>query len=224
MMSATPEDPSISGCFPSFTLIGIAHSMEECDSLLAVLANWPEVEGALMVRSRDHDPRRVRELVLPLRERDIPSNCTLIPNNLRYPGLTWTHVPAHRLQLNPRIEGCFGTSIHSLDEMKRANLGGAAYGVVSLVNSTESKPDRAPLGVRTIRQIVQSSTIPLFGLGGIVEPGDAVSVMNAGMQGCAVASLTRPANQERLAELVQFIAGRTRETKFTRNKNATRAS
>ena len=79
-----------------------------------------------------------------------------------------------------------GASIHSLTEVRTAEREGADFLVFGPVFYTPSKAAYgAPQGVTALREVVESSAIPVYGIGGI-SLSNAGQVLSAGAQGIAL--------------------------------------
>ncbi len=102
-----------------------------------------------------------------------------------------------------------GVSVSSLQEAITAEKEGADYIAVSPVFSTCSKDDAGPgLGLRLIRQISDTVSIPVIGIGGIhIE--NAGDVFNAGAVGVAVISAI--VSQDDIVRATQKFKSRIRE-------------
>lgn len=62
-----------------------------------------------------------------------------------------------------------GVSVHGIDEAKRAERLGATYLIAGHIFSTDCKKGVPPRGVSFLQEIVESVSIPVFGIGGIHE-------------------------------------------------------
>lgn len=95
-------------------------------------------------------------------------------------------VSAARSLLGP--DKLIGASIHSLTEVRTAEREGADFLVFGPVFYTPSKAAYgAPQGVTALRELVESSAIPVYGIGG-VSLSNAGQVLSAGAQGIALIS------------------------------------
>ncbi|MCK9909629.1 thiamine phosphate synthase, partial [Microbacteriaceae bacterium K1510] len=106
-----------------------------------------------------------------------------------------------------------GISAGTVEEALAAKRGGADYLGVGAMYATASKADAGepigPAGVREIREAV-GREFPIVGIGGI-NVGNALSVLEAGVDGIAVISAISKAKSPRSAasELNRVIAGRS---------------
>jgi thiamine-phosphate pyrophosphorylase len=80
-----------------------------------------------------------------------------------------------------------GASVHSLAEAKEAQELGASYLIAGHIFSTDSKKGIPPRGLSFIKEICDSVTIPVFGIGGITT-NNVNSVMETGAIGVCVMS------------------------------------
>lgn len=60
-----------------------------------------------------------------------------------------------------------GTSVHSLEELRKAEEGGASYVVAGHIFSTDCKRGVPPRGLSFLREICAASSLPVYGIGGI---------------------------------------------------------
>lgn len=86
-----------------------------------------------------------------------------------------------------KIVGC---SVNSLDDLQRAESGGADYAGVGPVFATATKQDaRDVLGLEGLARIVNRAALPCVAIGGIT-PDNADEVMGAGVRGvCAISAV-----------------------------------
>lgn len=103
------------------------------------------------------------------------------------------HLPTHGLpvtEVRRRYpELLVGASCHNLEELRRAEEGGADFAVFGPVYATESKaPYGPPLGVEKLGQAVRAAKIPVLALGGITLE-NAAACLAAGAAGLGAISL-----------------------------------
>ncbi len=83
-------------------------------------------------------------------------------------------------------EACVvGRSVHSVEAARRAEGEGVDFLQVGTVYGTASKPDAAPAGVRSIRDVAEAVGVPIVAVGGITAE-NASEVIEAGADGIAV--------------------------------------
>jgi len=86
-----------------------------------------------------------------------------------------------------------GASCHNLDELRRAEAGGADFVVFGPLYETASKkPYGPPLGVEKLAEAVRAAKIPVLALGGITLE-NAAPCLAAGAAGLAAISLFQQA-------------------------------
>ena len=88
------------------------------------------------------------------------------------------------LATRPDLPWC-GASCHSREELRRAESLGADFAVVGPVRATPSHPASAPLGWERFREIVSSSSIPVYALGGLAS-SDLEQAKASGAHGLAM--------------------------------------
>lgn len=84
-------------------------------------------------------------------------------------------------------EAILGVSAHSVEEARLAEKNGADYIGVGAMFQTGTKKDATTLSFDTLREIVQSVTIPVVAIGGINED-NIDSLKGTGISGVAVVS------------------------------------
>lgn len=115
-------------------------------------------------------------------------------------------VAATRAQLGS--SALIGRSVHSLDEACAAEAEGVDYVILGTIFATESKPGRAPAGLRLVRAVARALTIPVIAIGGIGE-GNAAATLDAGAWGIAVMSgILRAADPARATARLREIVER----------------
>ena len=72
-----------------------------------------------------------------------------------------------------------GVSIHSLDEAKEAESLGASYVVAGHIFKTDCKKGLEPRGLKFVKDLSSTLTIPIFAIGGIDEK-NSLSVIDSG--------------------------------------------
>jgi thiamine-phosphate pyrophosphorylase len=83
-------------------------------------------------------------------------------------------------------DGALGISVATTDEARAAEEAGADYLGVT-VWATRSKPDAVATGIRGLRSVVDATSLPVIGIGGI-DASNAREVLEAGASGVAVIS------------------------------------
>jgi thiamine-phosphate pyrophosphorylase len=103
-----------------------------------------------------------------------------------------------------------GVSVRTPEQARAARASGADYVGVT-VFATPTKPDATPGGLAGVREIVDASSLPVIGIGGI-DASNAADVIAAGASGVAVVSAVGaaddPAEATRaLVRAVHEVAG-----------------
>lgn len=80
-----------------------------------------------------------------------------------------------------------GASCHSVEEAKEAEALGCTYIIAGHVFDTDCKKGLAGRGLEFLKQVCDSVTLPVYGIGGINE-GNAKQVISAGAKGVCVMS------------------------------------
>ncbi len=191
-----------------FRLILILADGDDPVDLIDRAARLAPLKVAVMLRDSRHRRSRVQALYNTLSNRPTPENVTLILNGildtLRPSPAVWCHLPTHMLtgELHERPTG---GSIHSLDQLLRAESCGVSYTIASPVHDTPSKPGVLPLKLHGLRQLAERATLPLFALGGIDDQSKAREALDAGAYGVAGIRLGTEAYNERLSEVASQL-------------------
>jgi thiamine-phosphate pyrophosphorylase len=113
------------------------------------------------------------------------------------------HPETARERLGPK--GVLGISVATPEQAKAAEMAGADYLGVT-VFATPTKPEAVPLGLDGLRAIVDATSLPVVGVGGI-DPSNARHVLAAGAAGVAVVSAVGAASDPVAAtrELVELV-------------------
>ncbi|MEO5579949.1 MAG: thiamine phosphate synthase, partial [Gemmatimonadaceae bacterium] len=131
-------------------------------------------------------------LAVTLSELQRATGCWLIVNDrvdvARAVGARGIQLASHSLEISeaqivaPDIP--IGTSIHSLDEARKAECAGAAWCVAGTVFETPSHEGRVPARIRFIKEVAAAVSIPVIAIGGI-GPADVGPLRAAGAHGVA---------------------------------------
>jgi thiamine-phosphate diphosphorylase len=97
---------------------------------------------------------------------------------------------AARAALGP--DRLLGVSVGSPDQARAAEAAGADYLGVTIWETT-TKADAVPVGLEGLRAVVQASSLPVVGVGGI-DASNATRVLEAGAAGVAVISAVAAAD------------------------------
>jgi len=101
-----------------------------------------------------------------------------------------------------------GRSIHSLQEAREAFEHGADFGLYGHIYQTDSKPGLTPRGLEGLKQLTQSTELPIIAIGGI-KPQHVKAIIEAGAAGIAVMSgvLKAKLPLKTVKEYVQVLKG-----------------
>ena len=106
---------------------------------------------------------------------------------------------AQRLTLPP-----FGVSCHSLEDAKKAQALGASYLIAGHIFATDCKRGLPGRGTAFLRRICQSTSLPVYAIGGIT-PDNVQDVVQAGAAGVCVMSSLMTCDDP--AALIQQLRG-----------------
>ena len=111
------------------------------------------------------------------------------------------HLPLPVLEANAGLLSDFqavGTSVHSLDEARRAAALGANYMTAGHIFNTQCKAGLPGRGLDFLSLICKESPVPVFAIGGIT-PENMPDILKAGAAGgCMMSSLMTAENPESL--------------------------
>jgi 8-oxo-dGTP diphosphatase len=146
----------------------------------------------VQLRVKDVTASQLREIAERAAGLARRSGCKLILNGpldwVAELGLAGAHLTSRELmswQQRPLANRfCLGASCHSLEELRHAEKIGANWACLSPVYRTGSHPDVSPLGLEIFSSWVREVSLPVYGLGGLVE-GDLPALRAAGGQGVA---------------------------------------
>ena len=120
-------------------------------------------------------------------------------------------VPADRIRPHVPPDWLIGRSIHGLDEGVRVTGSGALdYVCLGTVFETASKPGTHPVGPDVLRQVAQTLSVPVLGIGGItVERTRTVAQSGAaGIAGIGVFSTSGVSTPQEILGIVDKIRER----------------
>lgn len=151
----------------------------------------------IQVRERDLDTRQLLALVKAAVEQARgTATCVLVNDRLDVAlaaGAAGVHLPTHGLPVGdvrrryPDL--LLGASCHNLEELRRAEEGGADFVVFGPVYETASKKAYGPpLGLAKLAEAVAAARIPVLALGGLTL-ANARACLATGAAGLAAISL-----------------------------------
>ena len=158
---------------------------------------------AIILREKDLDEDAYTLLLSQTKEICDAKEIPLIPHTFAKSaqslGFTSIHLPLHILEkyvLTDSLTGftTIGTSIHSVEEAKRAEKLGATYLTAGHIYVTDCKKGLAPRGLPFLKEVCQSVSIPVYAIGGIknnsgqlqelAETGASGACIMSGMMSC----------------------------------------
>ena len=151
----------------------------------------------VQLRERDLSARQLLALAEPALARTRGSKTRLLVNDrldvVLAAGADGLHLPSHGLpvgEVRRRFpELLLGASCHNLEELRRAEEGGADFAVFGPVFETASKRGYGPpVGLERLAEAAGATRIPVLALGGI-SLENAAECLHAGAAGIAAISL-----------------------------------
>ena len=113
-------------------------------------------------------------------------------------GVKRIHLPLHKM--NENIKNDFetvGVSVHSAEEAAAAEKMGADYVTAGHIFATDCKRGLAPRGLEFLKSVVDSVSIPVYGIGGI-SPDNIAKIKGTGADGgCIMSGLMKCENIEK---------------------------
>jgi 8-oxo-dGTP diphosphatase len=134
-------------------------------------------EGLRLVQVREKTMPREQYAALARRVVDLarPHDAIVLVNGdeavAREAGARGVHLPSAELTVRsarPDFEWV-GASIHSEEDLRRAEALGADFAVLGPVRPTASHPGAAPIGWNGFARIARDASLPVFALGGLVR-------------------------------------------------------
>ncbi|MUK87525.1 thiazole tautomerase TenI [Ornithinibacillus sp. L9] len=178
----------------------ISTGKQSPEKLVEIAAVIHPYIDALHIREKTKTAKEIYEIVKLLLKKQVPISKIIINDRLDVAYLMkaqGVHLAYHSLPVDLVKEAItdlrVGCSVHSLDEALQAQAQGADYITYGHVFSTQSKPGLTPRGLKQLRSISMSVTIPVIAIGGI-KPCNVRSVVESGAKGVAVMSGILEAN------------------------------
>ena len=146
------------------------------------------------IREKKKTAKELYETVMLLTEKNIPLSKIILNDRVdvayatKVSGVQLAH---HSLDIKT-VKSMFpglqiGLSVHSIEEAMLGKLHGADYCFYGHIFTTQSKPGIAPRGIEGLKQIADSTTLPVIAIGGI-KPEHVKQVIDAGARGIAILS------------------------------------
>jgi 8-oxo-dGTP diphosphatase len=101
------------------------------------------------------------------------------------------HLNSHKLAGLGKRPACdvLSASCHTIEEMKKAEVLGADFIVLSPVQATASHPDTKPLGWHRFSEMVDSINVPVYALGGVSRENTRQAWVSGGQGIAAISAL-----------------------------------
>ena len=153
---------------------------------------------ALIVREKDLREEEYGRLAAEVHDickrHEVPCIYHTFVRAAREAGAEAIHLPLPLLRKHGGKKGLaefpvIGTSVHSLEEAKEAEMLGVSYMIAGHIYQTDCKKDLKPRGLGFLREVCRSVSVPVYAIGGInFGSGQMEEVMQAGAAGGCVMS------------------------------------
>lgn len=116
-------------------------------------------------------------------------------------GVNRIHLPLHMMNKNVKNDfETVGVSVHSAEEAAAAEKMGADYVTAGHIFVTDCKRGLAPRGLEFLKSVVDSVSIPVYGIGGI-SPDNIAEIKASGADGgCIMSGFMKCENIEKYLE------------------------
>ena len=159
----------------------------------------------IILREKDMNERDYLDLLIQCRDicqnYKVPLFAHTFIQAARAAQICSIHLPLPVLEANAGLLSDFqavGTSVHSLDEARRAAALGANYMTAGHIFNTQCKAGLPGRGLDFLSLICKESPVPVFAIGGIT-PENMPDILKAGAAGgCMMSSLMTAENPESL--------------------------
>lgn len=149
---------------------------------------------SIVLREKDLSENKYESLAMQVLKicKEYNTECILHTyyNTAQKLGLKKVHLPLSILRSNPHIVNEFdsvGVSIHSLEDSLEAQKLGVSYMTVGHIFDTECKKGLPGRGIPFLENIINSSSIPVFAIGGI-SSSNIKQVIDTGTYGICIMS------------------------------------
>jgi thiamine-phosphate pyrophosphorylase len=182
---------------------------EQCgDKLLEDVVSQAIDGGVHVVQLREKDLPSGELFALAMRMREVTKNRSLLLINDRLDvaqacGADGAEMPESGLPTPVARwvlgkHSIIGKSVHSVEAAQQAERDDADMVLIGPVFATPSKPKTAAAGLKLIKEVSESVSIPVLAVGGI-RPENAAEVIKAGASGVAVISAICAADDPKAA-------------------------
>ncbi|GGJ73855.1 thiazole tautomerase (transcriptional regulator TenI) [Anoxybacillus voinovskiensis] len=171
----------------------ISTGRQSTEQVVAIASQIHPYVDAIHLREKTKTAKELAEMMEELLFHGVPKEKLVVNDRVDVAIVYGVKVQLAFHSLSVRqVKECFpslsvGCSVHSQDEAKEAEDGGADYCIYGHVFPTASKRGVPPRGIEALAQIVGAVRIPVIAIGGI-QPHHVPSVWEAGAAGIAVMS------------------------------------
>jgi thiamine-phosphate pyrophosphorylase len=151
---------------------------------------------AIILRENDLSPDEYETLATRCKEITEKYDATLIINSnieaAKNLGIDKIHMSVSLLlkhQDELEYFNIIGVSVHSVDEAKQAENLGATYLIAGHIFATDCKKGVTPRGLVFLKEVYDSVSIPVFGIGGISRDNIGQVLNTGAVGGCVMSGL-----------------------------------
>lgn len=164
------------------------------EELTDILRSIHPYVDRIHIREKEKTARELAELLKQILKSGVPSNKIIVNDRVDVAhafSLRGAQLAFHSLDVTfvkrafPQLE--IGCSVHSLEEAVNAEKNGADFLLYGHIFSTSSKLGQQPRGLANLKKMVENSSVPIIGIGGIT-PKNTKQIAEAGASGIAVMS------------------------------------
>jgi thiazole tautomerase (transcriptional regulator TenI) len=172
----------------------ISTGQQPIREFVSIIANIHHYVDYIHIREKTSTAKEIYDTVINLTEKNIPLSKIIINDRVdvasvtRVAGVQLGYLSLDVKTVKNRFpELKIGCSIHSQMEAKAAVKNGADFCLYGHIYPTNSKPGIAPRGIEGLKEVVNSTNLPVIAIGGI-QPQNTLDVIEAGAAGIAVLS------------------------------------
>lgn len=164
------------------------------EELTDILRSIHPYVDRIHIREKEKTARELAQLLEQLLKSGVPANKLIINDRVDVAqafSVRGVQLAFHSLDVRlvkqsfPRLE--IGCSVHSLEEAAYAEGNGADFLLYGHIFTTSSKLGQQPRGVDNLKVMVENSSVPIIGIGGIT-PENSKQIGETGASGIAVMS------------------------------------
>lgn len=172
----------------------ISTGQQPIKEFVSIIADIHHYVDYIHIREKTKTAKEIFDTVMYLTENNIPLSKIIINDRVDVASVTkvagvqlgYSSLDVKTVKTRfPELK--IGCSIHSRDEAKIAEQNGANFCVYGHIYSTTSKPGIEPRGIKGLKEIVDTTKLPVIAIGGI-QPENTMEVIESGAAGIAVLS------------------------------------